>query len=101
MKYHVPAARREAVRGKTVAIVDDAVSAGSAARGTYVDLMACGARPVALGALFVFGEAAALFAKEKNLMLEGTAQLSFGIWAPTACPLCAAGSPVEKVSDAN
>ena len=42
-------------------LIDDAVSAGSAVRGTHADLLACGARPVALGALFVFGDAAARF----------------------------------------
>ena len=99
VKYLVPVARREAVRGKRVAIVDDAVSAGSAARGTYADLVACGARPVALGALFVFGDAAAKFAEEKNLALEGIAQMSFGMWTPAECPLCARGVALEKISD--
>ncbi|MSU22985.1 MAG: orotate phosphoribosyltransferase [Opitutus sp.] len=99
VKYLIPALRREAVRGRTVAIVDDAVSAGSAARGTYADLVACGARPVALGALFVFGEAAARFANAHHLALEGIAQLPFGCWTPAECPLCAAGVAVEKVSD--
>jgi len=100
VKYYVPAARREAVRGKSVAIVDDAVSAGSAARGTYADLVECGARPVALGALFVFGEGAARFARENNLALESIAEMSFGLWPPADCPLCRAGVAVERVSDA-
>lgn len=100
VKYLVPVARREAVRGKTVAIVDDAVSAGSAARGTFADLVACGARPVALGALFVLGGAAARFAQENDLALEGIAQMSFGLWPPAECPLCKAGLAVERVSDA-
>ena len=38
VKYLLPAAQRAAAHGKAVAIVDDAVSAGSAARGTYTDL---------------------------------------------------------------
>jgi orotate phosphoribosyltransferase len=100
IKYLIPAARREAVRGQSVAIVDDAVSAGSAARGTHADLLACGARPVALGALFVFGDAAARFAADKGLALEGIAQMSFGMWPPADCPLCKAGVAVENVSDA-
>lgn len=100
IKYLLPAARRAAVRGKLVAIVDDAVSAGSAARGTHADLIACAARPVALGAMFVFGEGAARFAREKNLALESIAQMSFGCWAPAECPLCRNGIALEKVSDA-
>jgi len=99
VKYLIPADRREAVRGKAVAIVDDAVSAGSAVRGTYADLIACGARPIALGALFVFGDAAARFAAEHGLALEGIARMSFGLWPPADCPLCRAGVAVEEVSD--
>jgi orotate phosphoribosyltransferase len=99
VKYFLPAELRDKVRGKSVAIVDDAVSAGSAARGTHADLVACGARPVVLGALFIFGDAAAQFAAERGLALEGIARLSFGLWKPAECPLCRAGLAVEKVSD--
>lgn len=101
VKYLVPASQREAIRGKSAAIVDDAISAGSAARGTYADLIVGGAQPVALGALFVFGSAAARFAAERGLALEGIAQTSFGMWPPAECPLCKAGVAVEKVSDAS
>lgn len=99
VEYLIPAALREKARGKSVAIVDDAVSAGSAARGTYADLLACGARPVALGALFVLGDAASRFAAEKGLALEGIAPMPFGLWPPPDCPLCKAGLALEKVSD--
>lgn len=100
VKYRLPEVQRAAVRGKAVAIVDDAVSAGSAARGTLADLLACEARPVALGALFIFGTAAERFAAEQGLALEGIARMSFGMWKPAECPLCAAGGIAEKVSDA-
>ena len=55
---------------------------------------------VALGALFVFGNKAAVFAQEHNLALESIVQLSFGLWPPAECPLCKTGVAVEKVSDA-
>jgi orotate phosphoribosyltransferase len=99
IKYRLPEAQRGQIGTQTVAIVDDAVSAGSAMRGTFADLVACGARPVTLGALFVFGGAAANFAAEKGLPLEGIARMSFGMWKPADCPLCMRGIPVEKVSD--
>ncbi len=99
VKYLVPTTDREKLRGKSVAIVDDAISAGSAVKGTYADLLACGARPVALGALFIFGDAAAAFAAEKNLPLVGLARMSFGLWHPDDCPLCRAGLAVEVISD--
>jgi orotate phosphoribosyltransferase len=99
VEYLLPAAQRERVRGKAVAIVDDAVSAGSAVRGTEADLRAYGARPVALGALFIFGEAAARFAAEKDLALEAIAQMPLGVWQPSDCPLCKAGITLEKMTD--
>ena len=100
VRYVVPAAQRPRLRGKAVAIVDDAISAGSAMKGTHADLLACGAHPVACGALFIFGATAAQFAAEKNLSLEAIAQLPYALWKPADCPLCRAGVSVEKVSDA-
>ncbi len=99
VRYQVPMDRRESVRGKAVAIVDDAISAGSAVRGTFTDLVDCGARPVVLGALFVFGEAAGRFARENRVRLESIARMSFGMWPPADCPLCRAGTPIERVTD--
>lgn len=98
VRYVLPLERRGAVAGKVVVMVDDAVSAGSAIRGTFADLVACGARPVAIGALFVFGGAAAQFAAERNLALEFIVQRSFGLWTPAECPLCKSGVALEKVA---
>jgi orotate phosphoribosyltransferase len=96
--YRIPEAERHNVRGRSVAIVDDAISAGSAVRGTYTDLIACGARPVALGALIVFGDAAAAFATQTGLALEGIERKPLDMWHPAQCPLCEAGVAVETVS---
>src|SRR5438067_3907756 len=49
VRYRIPAALRDGLRGATVAIVNDVTNAGSAVRGIYEDLVACGARPVAFG----------------------------------------------------
>ncbi|MDP3070065.1 MAG: phosphoribosyltransferase family protein [Opitutaceae bacterium] len=73
VRYTLPAPLRGQARGKRVAIVDDAISAGSAVRGTHADLRACGARPVAMGALFIFGEPAERFATEHGLALAAMA----------------------------
>lgn len=100
VRYLVPTDQRESLRGKTVAIVDDAISAGSAVKGTHANLLACGARPVVCGALIIFGEHADAFASEKNLKLEAVAHMSFGMWKPHECPLCKSSMPVEAVSDA-
>ncbi|HEY0864988.1 MAG TPA: hypothetical protein VGD97_12855 [Lacunisphaera sp.] len=100
VRYIVPTAQRERLCGKRIAIVDDAISAGSAVKGTYADLLACGAQPVVCGALIVFGDRADAFAAETNLKLEALTRMSFGMWEPGECPFCKAGVPVERVSDA-
>lgn len=101
VRYVLPQAQRETVRGLSVAIVDDAISAGSAVRGAYADLVACGARPVALGALIVFGDAAARFAEDMAIALEGVERTPFAVWQPVDCPLCKSGVPLERVAAAN
>jgi orotate phosphoribosyltransferase len=97
MTYRIADAERQSVSGRSVAIVDDAISAGSAVRGTYADLIACGARPVALGALIVFGGAAPAFAAQTGLPLESIERMPLDIWLPVECPLCEAGTVVERV----
>jgi orotate phosphoribosyltransferase len=98
--YRVVDAQRAGARAKRVAIVDDAISAGSAVRGTYADLVAVGAEPVALGALLIFGEAIDPFAAVHQLAVAAITRLPFGMWKPTECPLCRAHEPLENVSDA-
>ena len=100
VRYRVAEAQRQDIGGRVVAIVDDAISAGSAVRGTNADLVACGARPVALGALIVFGDAASHFAAENGLALEAIERLPFDMWVPSECPLCRAGVAVDRVADA-
>jgi orotate phosphoribosyltransferase len=100
VRYVVPSALRASVRGQRVAIVDDAISAGSAARGTHADLLACGAHPVAIGALIVFGDGVTGFSHQHGLPVESVARMPFGMWRPAECPLCRAGQALEAVSDA-
>ncbi len=94
-QYRIPAALQEVVRGHRVAVVDDAISAGSSVRATLADLRRCGAMPVALAALLVLGQAGADFAESQGLPLESVAQLPHALWRPEECPLCAAGMPLE------
>jgi orotate phosphoribosyltransferase len=97
VEYRLPAGQRSGIDGKAVAIVDDAINAGSAVRATHADLLACGARPVALGALLVLGVSASRFAAEQGLPLESVAVLDNTIWDPLDCPLCSRGTPLEEV----
>jgi orotate phosphoribosyltransferase len=96
VQYRVPRALRSIVRGKRAAIVNDVINAGSAIRGTFSDLEACGAEPVAIAALAVLGQSAAKFAADQNVSLEAIAFLPNEIWIPADCPLCARGVPLEE-----
>ena len=49
-RYRVPDAVRDRLEGRTVAVVDDVVNAGSAARATIAELRAAGATVLAIGA---------------------------------------------------
>lgn len=96
--YRVPGPLRAGLRGQRVAIVNDVINAGSAVRGTYDDLVACGAEVVAIAALLVLGDAAAAYAADKGVALASLAALPNRLWAPADCPLCAAGQPLHDVA---
>src|SRR5258708_98991 len=86
VQYRLPRALREVVRGKRVGIVNDVINAGSAIRGTFADMKACGAEPVAIAALAVLGQSAAAFAADQKIALETMAFLTNTIWTPSKCP---------------
>lgn len=95
MGYRIPDSLRGGVHRKRVAIVTDAINAGSAVRGTFADLLDCGATVVAIGSLLVLGRSAFDFASSKNVVLESIATLPNHLWQQSACPLCAASVPLE------
>jgi orotate phosphoribosyltransferase len=97
--YRLPDALRAGAQGKSIAVVDDVINAGSAVRGACADLHACGARLVALGALLVLGPPASAFAASEGVPLESLAHLSNVLWEPSTCPLCAASAPLEGVPE--
>jgi len=98
VRYRIAEAQRANLRARRIAIVDDAISAGSAVRGTHADLIDCGALPVALGALIVFGDAAVTFASDKGLALETIERSPFDMWRPAECPLCEAGAALDTTA---
>lgn len=99
-RYRVPAALAARVAGKRLAIVDDVMSAGSALRGTYLDLQAHGATCVVAGALLVLGSTGAGFFAGAGVPVEATARRDFELWEPVRCPLCAASMPLEDMAAA-
>jgi orotate phosphoribosyltransferase len=96
--YAIPDAFHDHLRGRTVAIVDDAINAGSATRATFSALTALGARPVAAGALLILGDTALPFFSANGLAVETVARLANELWEPAACPLCSAGLPLSSPS---
>ena len=96
--YRLPAALAPQVRRRRVAIVDDVMSAGSAARGTYTALESHGATTVAVGAILVLGDAGASWFAERGIAVESCARDAYELWEPAACPRCAEGMPLERMS---
>jgi len=58
VSYPIPKSFEPKLRGKRVVIVNDVINAGSAVRGTLASLKECGAQPIAIGTLAVYGGAA-------------------------------------------
>jgi orotate phosphoribosyltransferase len=94
--YRVASSLREQIRGRRVAVVDDAISAGSAVRATLADLALCGATPVVLGALLLIGPRATRLATETQLPIASLMELPNQIWTPAECPICAQGVPLTS-----
>lgn len=92
--YRMPDASRPAVNGKTIAIVDDVISAGSATRATLSELLTCDARVPVISALATVGETAAEFAKGEDIALETVVTLPNSHWLVESCPLCQEGVPL-------
>lgn len=91
-RYEVPGGAWLA--GARVAIVDDAINAGSAVGSTAASLQRLGARPVALGALLLLGESASGLAASLGAGLESVERAGNSLWSPDSCPACAAGVPL-------
>ena len=95
LSYPIPKSLQPRLRGQRVAIVNDVINAGSAVRGTLASLEACGAQPVAIGTLAVYGGAATELAAAHGVALQTLASFPSRIWEPSACPLCAKGVPLN------
>jgi len=95
--YRIPAALRDKIRGRRVAIVDDVINAGSAVRGTFDDLESCGANVVGISALLVLGTAILEYSSSKGVPVISMAHVPNHLWAPSECPLCTTGVPLMDV----
>ena len=98
VEYRLPETLRTTVKGRRVAIVNDVISAGSAVRGTYVDLISHGARVSVVGCLLVMGDAFPAYAGEHGLAVEALDREPHHLWQSQECPLCAQGVPLERLA---
>lgn len=89
--YALPASQARRAAGRRVAIVDDAVSAGSSVRACTSALEACGATVVAVGSLVAYGDATLTHFAARAIPVIALGQRAFRMWAPAECPFCAAG----------
>jgi orotate phosphoribosyltransferase len=95
--YRLPAGMVKRVQGRRVAIVDDVMSAGSALRGTYLELATHGVTPVVAGALLVLGDVGAAWFAEQRVPVEWVVRDEYRLWKPEECPLCESAVPLESV----
>lgn len=96
VEYRLPSTLRRPIDGKRVAVVDDAVNAGSGVLGTITALARCEAIPVVVGALLALGPSAEPSATIGGLCLVSIAILPSLLWTPAECPLCASSVPLEN-----
>jgi orotate phosphoribosyltransferase len=84
----------EGIGGWRVAIVDDAVNAGTAVRACARELSDQGAVPVAVAALLAVGPASQVMAAALAVPFYSVAAVSSQAWLPLDCPLCVDGIPL-------
>lgn len=98
VRYQIPEALRETLRGKSVAVIDDVINAGSATRATLAGLRDCGATVALVGALLILGNSMPKFLMGHNLPYTSIAAIPNEIWLPSECPLCEKKIPIESIT---
>lgn len=93
--YQLPAATRDRIGGWRVAVVDDAVNAGTAVQASCHEIRAAGAVPVAVAALLALGPAADVVTGTLGLPFHFVTALPSQVWPAGDCPLCDDGTPLE------
>ncbi|MFL6129718.1 MAG: phosphoribosyltransferase family protein [Mycobacteriales bacterium] len=88
--YEVPVAFAPVLAGRRVAVVDDAINAGTAVLGTAAAVRGHGGRLSVAGALLLLGTPAAL-----GVPVEHLTALPSALWTVAGCPLCQAGTPLD------
>jgi orotate phosphoribosyltransferase len=106
--YRAPAALGARLRDKSAAVVDDVIRSGSAVYATLKVLEQWGARPVTVGALVVLEAPRKRGTPSpwtRSMWNIGLSPVSLAVadestwrsseWAPSGCPQCTLGKPLE------
>jgi orotate phosphoribosyltransferase len=96
--YHLPSVPG-GIGGWRVAVVDDAVNAGTAVAACLRELHAEGAVPVAVAALLALGEANEMVPARLGVPFYPAGTMPSRAWPAPECPLCADGIPVTPGAD--
>lgn len=97
-RYRIPGELGAVVSGHPVAIVDDAINAGSATLATRDEILRLGGTPTVAGAIFIRDQGGIALVKANGLAVEHLVGLPFSIWEPDACPLCRSGLVIERTA---
>ena len=89
-EYRLPGVP-DGIGGWRVAIVDDAINAGTAIRACFRELRRRGAVPVAVATLLSLGQAGQMAETELSLPFHAAAEITSHAWPAGQCPLCADG----------
>jgi orotate phosphoribosyltransferase len=96
--YRLPAVRG-GIGGWRVAVVDDAVNAGTAIAACVREVRSLGAVPVAVAALLALGEASTMVPARLGVPFYAAGTIPSRAWPAQECPLCADGIPVTPSGD--
>ncbi|HEX2466370.1 MAG TPA: phosphoribosyltransferase family protein [Thermoanaerobaculia bacterium] len=95
-RYGLTPAQAWLARGERVAVVDDAISAGSSVRATVAALADAGATVPVVATFLLLGDLAAPHFAALTIPIEALERRGLGLWKPTECPLCSRGTPLEQ-----
>jgi orotate phosphoribosyltransferase len=95
--YEIPDTLAAKLPQRRVALIDDVINAGSATKATLAAIEAAGGKVVTVGALLTLGDVGTSLFSAKGIPVESLETRANPIWAPTACPLCAAGTPLDHI----
>jgi orotate phosphoribosyltransferase len=88
------------IGGWRVAVVDDAINAGTAVTACLEEARGRGAVPVAVAAVLSLGQASTTIPAGPNVPFYAAATILSRAWPAGRCPLCASGTPFTDPSSA-